>query len=79
MGTSRSMIYALAEVLLAPIVAAALEPGPDLALQPAMVLVNTQLLFLSNMGDGSAHASNNLPVLLAGGGYKHSGHVAFDR
>jgi hypothetical protein len=28
--------------------------------------------------DGSAHASNNLPVLLAGGGYKHKGHVAFD-
>jgi len=43
------------------------------------VLDNTQVLFLSNMGDGSAHASNNLPVLLAGGGYRHPGHVAFDR
>jgi len=42
------------------------------------VLDNTQVLFLSNMGDGSAHASNNLPILLAGGGYKHAGHVAFD-
>ena len=43
------------------------------------LLDNTQVLFLSNMGDGSAHASNNLPVLLAGGGYKHPGHIAFDR
>lgn len=39
----------------------------------------TQVLFLSNLGDASAHASNNLPVLLAGGGYRHQGHVAFDR
>jgi hypothetical protein len=43
------------------------------------LLDNTQVLFLSNMGDGSAHASNNLPVLLAGGGNKHPGHIAFDR
>lgn len=43
------------------------------------LLDNTQVLFLSNMGDGSAHASNNLPILLAGGGYRHPGHVAFDR
>jgi hypothetical protein len=43
------------------------------------LLDNTQVLFVSNMGDGSAHASNNLPILLAGGGYKHKGHVAFDR
>lgn len=39
----------------------------------------TQVLTLSNLGDASAHASNNLPVLLAGGGYRHQGHVAFDR
>jgi len=43
------------------------------------LLDNTQVLFLSNMGDGSAHASKNLPVLIAGGGYKHAGHIAFNR
>ena len=43
------------------------------------LLDNTQVLYASNLGDGSAHASNNLPILLAGGGYKHQGHIAFDR
>ncbi len=42
------------------------------------LLDKTQVLFTSNLGDASAHASNNLPVLVAGGGYKHQGHVAFD-
>lgn len=41
------------------------------------LLDNTQVLFTSNLGDASAHSSYNLPVLLAGGGYKHQGHVAF--
>ena len=36
-------------------------------------------MFLSNLGDGAAHSSHNLPVMLAGGGYKHAGHVAFSR
>lgn len=44
----------------------------------ATLLDNTQVLFTSNLGDASAHSSSNLPVLLAGGGYKHQGHVAFD-
>jgi hypothetical protein len=43
------------------------------------LLDSTEVLSISNMGDGSAHSSSNLPVLLAGGGYKHQGHVAFDR
>ena len=30
-------------------------------------------------GDGSAHASSNLPSMLAGGGFKHAGHVAFNQ
>jgi len=42
------------------------------------LLDHTQVLFTSNLGDASAHSSSNLPVLLAGGGYKHQGHVAFD-
>jgi hypothetical protein len=42
------------------------------------LLDKTQVLFVSNLGDASAHASDNLPVLLAGGGFKHRGHVRFD-
>ncbi|MCE9531943.1 MAG: DUF1552 domain-containing protein [Planctomycetes bacterium] len=41
------------------------------------LLDHTQVLFTSNLGDASAHSSTNLPVLLAGGGFKHQGHVAF--
>ena len=43
------------------------------------LLDQTMVLWASNIGNPSAHASNNLPVLLAGGGFKHAGHVAFDR
>ena len=31
------------------------------------------------MGDSNTHDNTNLPILLAGGGFKHAGHVAFDR
>lgn len=39
------------------------------------LLDTTQVLFGSGMGDGSAHTNQNLPILLAGGGYKHATHV----
>lgn len=42
------------------------------------LLDRTQVLIASNLGDASAHASDNLPVILAGGSFKHRGHVAFD-
>lgn len=42
------------------------------------LLDHTQVLLASNLGDASAHASNNLPIFLAGGGFKHEGHVMFD-
>jgi hypothetical protein len=32
----------------------------------------------SNLGDGSSHSVKNLPVLLAGGGFRHGQHLAFD-
>lgn len=38
------------------------------------LLDSTQILFGSGMGDGSAHTNKNLPVVLAGGGYKHRTH-----
>ncbi len=43
------------------------------------LLDRTQVMIASSLGDASAHASDNLPVFLAGGGFKHRGHVAFDQ
>jgi hypothetical protein len=43
------------------------------------LLDQTTVLHASNLGNASAHSCENLPVLLAGGGFKHAGHVAFDR
>ena len=36
------------------------------------------VFFGSNLGDASSHSVKNLPVLLAGGGFKHGQHLAFD-
>ena len=37
------------------------------------------MVFLgSNLGDGSSHSVKNLPVLLAGGGFRHGQHLRFD-
>ena len=43
------------------------------------LLDRTVILSASNLGNASAHTSENLPVFLAGGGFKHQGHVLFDR
>lgn len=46
----------------------------------ASSLLDQTMVFLgSNMGDSSSHANDNLPVILAGGGFKHKGHIAYDR
>jgi hypothetical protein len=37
---------------------------------------NTMVLFGSNMGNASSHDTHNLPILLAGGGFRHGEHVA---
>lgn len=42
------------------------------------LLDHTAVLFGSNLGNASSHDWHNVPVLLAGGGYKHAGHVAHD-
>src|SRR5688500_17497208 len=42
-------------------------------------LLDRTLVFLgSNLGDGSSHSVKNLPVLLAGGGFRHGQHLRFD-
>jgi hypothetical protein len=42
------------------------------------VLDRTMVLFGSNLGSGNSHSCKNLPMLLAGGGFKHGQHLAFD-
>jgi hypothetical protein len=36
------------------------------------------VFFSSNLGNASSHAVKNLPVLVAGGGFRHGQHLAFD-
>jgi len=43
------------------------------------MLDRTMMLYGSNMGDANIHDNTNLPILLAGGGFKHGRHVAFKR
>lgn len=43
------------------------------------LLERTSVLYGTNMGSANAHSTDNLPVLLAGGGFKHGQHLAFDR
>ena len=42
------------------------------------LLDRTTVFFSSNLADASTHAVKNMPVLLAGGGFKHGQHLAFD-
>lgn len=44
-------------------------------LKETQIFDNTLIVFGSGMSDGSIHSNRNLPVLLAGGGLKHQGHV----
>ncbi len=43
------------------------------------LLERTQVLYGSNLSNGSNHDTKNLPVILAGGGYKHGQHLGFDK
>ena len=42
------------------------------------LLDSTAVLYASNLGNSSSHDNTNLPVLLAGGRFRHQGHLAFD-
>ncbi len=42
------------------------------------LLDRTMVLYGSNLGDANVHNTTNLPVLLAGGGFRHGRHLAFD-
>jgi hypothetical protein len=43
------------------------------------VLDRTTVLLTSNLGNASSHDNRNLPVVVAGGGFRHGTHLAFDR
>lgn len=43
------------------------------------LLSRTMVLYTSNLGNSSSHDNTNLPILLAGGGFRHRGHLAYDR
>lgn len=51
--------------------AAAKEDGDRL-------LDRTMVLYGTCMGNANSHDNNNLPILLAGGGFRHGQHLAFD-
>lgn len=42
------------------------------------LLDNTMVLFGSNLGNASSHDTKNMPILLAGGGFRHGQHLQFD-
>ena len=42
------------------------------------LLDRTMVLYGSNLGDANVHNTDNLPVLLAGGGFRHGQHLAYD-
>jgi hypothetical protein len=41
------------------------------------LLDHTSVLLGSNLGNSSSHSNENLPIILAGGGFKHGQHLAF--
>jgi hypothetical protein len=43
------------------------------------LLDRTMVMLTSNLGNASSHDNKNMPLLLAGGGFRHGRHLAFDR
>lgn len=46
--------------------------------QGETLLDRSMILYGSNLGDANAHSTTNLPILFAGGGFRHGQHLAFD-
>jgi hypothetical protein len=47
--------------------------------QGESLLDRTMVLYGTCMGSANSHSNTNLPVLLAGGGFKHGQHLSFDK
>lgn len=50
------------------------EPHSD-----GSLLDSTMVLFGSGMGNGNSHTNNDLPIILAGGGFKHGEHKVYPK
>lgn len=50
------------------------EPDTD-----GTLLDNTMVLMGSGMGDANSHTNNNLPIILAGGGFRHGNHTVLPK
>lgn len=48
-------------------------------LKADQLLDETMVMLTSNLGNASSHDNKNMPVLFAGGGFKHGQHLAFDQ
>jgi hypothetical protein len=44
----------------------------------ASLLDRTIVQFGSNLGNASSHDTKNMPIIVAGGGFRHGTHLAFD-
>lgn len=44
----------------------------------ANLLDRTTVFFGSNLGNASSHSNKNMPIVVAGGGFRHGSHLAFD-
>ena len=42
------------------------------------LLDRTMIVYGSNLGNANTHVTTNLPVIFAGGGFRHGQHLAFD-
>ena len=47
--------------------------------EKSSLLDRTMVMFGSNLGNASSHNTKSLPIILAGGGFRHGQHLAFDQ
>jgi hypothetical protein len=55
------------------------DEGSGLGGHGGTILDHTTVLLTSNLGNASSHDNRNMPVLVAGGGFRHGSHLAFDQ
>jgi hypothetical protein len=55
------------------------DEGSGLGGDGGTILDHTTVLLTSNLGNASSHDNRNMPVLVAGGGFRHGSHLAFDQ
>jgi hypothetical protein len=55
------------------------DEGSGLGGDGGTILDHTTVLLTSNLGNASSHDNRNMPVLVAGGSFRHGSHLAFDQ